>query len=71
MATAAPLRPNSLGADLERRRLLHRERRLSRVVAALEERARRYEDGPPAGLRESLAGFRDELADVRDALASA
>lgn len=70
MGTAA-LRPASLGAELELRRLQHRERRLIRVVAALEERARRYEDGPPPGLRESLAGFREELAQVRAALTAA
>ena len=61
--TALP-NPKSLGAALERQRLEHRQRRLKRVLSALEDRRtfRQEADGsvPPA-LREAIGGFRQEL----------
>ena len=72
MTLVAP-RPDSLGADLERRRLQHRAERLRRAVAALDDRAllrRRYGDEVPGPLREALAGFRAELDEVERRLAA-
>lgn len=64
--TALP-NPKSIGAALERQRLEHRQRRLKRVLAALDDRRmfREEADGsvPPA-LREAIHGFRQELDSV-------
>ena len=64
--TALP-NPKSLGAALERQRLEHRQRRLKRVLAALDDRRMFREEAdrtvPPA-LREAIHGFRQELDSV-------
>ena len=69
--TALP-NPKSLGAALELQRLEHRQRRLKRVIAALEDRRtfREEADGSvPGALREAIGGFRQELDAVERRLA--
>jgi hypothetical protein len=72
----APAHPASspaptVGAALEHVRLVHRERRLERMLDALHVRARaRAISGPvPAGLSESIGEFSRELDQVRERLA--
>jgi hypothetical protein len=62
--------PTTLGAQLERTRLVHRARRIERVLVVLRhQRLRARERGQaPAGLDQAIAGFGDELGDVRDRL---
>jgi hypothetical protein len=68
--TTASAAPATLGADLERDRLLARAARLDRVVVALRARVRAYDDGAvPPPLRRSLADFEHELALVRSRVA--
>ena len=69
MATAA-LRPGSIGIPLKRARLEHRAGRLQRVIRELEASASRYEDAPPAALRQAIRDFRAELAAVERELAA-
>lgn len=75
MTTASltiPPNPKSLGAALERQRLEHRQRRLKRVLAALEDRRtfREEADGSvPRALREAIGDFRQELEAVERRLA--
>jgi hypothetical protein len=57
----------TLGAHLERERLVERAARLDRVVTALRARARAYDadDAVPHPLRRSLRDFQSELDAVR------
>jgi hypothetical protein len=59
--------PRTLASQLERDRLRSRARRLELVVAALQARARAY-DEPPVPLVHSLAGFRRERDELRTRL---
>jgi hypothetical protein len=62
----------TIGSDLERRRLEHREQRIERVLAALHDRAvyRGAVSGePPRPLRHAIADFATELRTIRDRLA--
>jgi hypothetical protein len=58
----------TLNDRLEQTRLIHREARLTLVVAALDDRVReleRHHKRSPAPLLAALHGFREELATVR------
>jgi hypothetical protein len=66
--TAQPAAPN-LADQLERDRLEHRRRRLSMVIAALEDR-RRERDMTPLPLIHALQGFREELRETEQRLAA-
>jgi hypothetical protein len=62
--------PKTIGADLERRRLQHRARRIEHVIVVLRERrALGIQSGSrPAALDQAIAGFGAELASVRERL---
>jgi hypothetical protein len=60
--------PLTLNDRLEQTRLIHREARLTLVVAALDDRVReleRHENRTPEPLLAALHEFREELATVR------
>jgi len=63
--TLTPRAPHTISEDLRRDRLQHRERRLTRVVAALEDRVRQHREGPPRPLRQAAADFSRELHHVQ------
>ena len=59
---------STLGQDLARHRLEHRQQRLEHVLRALHDR---YAFGArPAPLRQAITGFQDELRQVRAELAA-
>jgi len=57
----------SIGRELERVRLEHRERRVGLAIAALRDLcdARAKNGAAPPALRQAIAGFSQELAQVR------
>jgi hypothetical protein len=62
--------PQTIGADLERRRLQHRALRIERVLVVLQERKTLglRSGSRPAALDQAIAGFGAELAAVRERL---
>lgn len=55
---------STIGAELERRRLQHRARRMERIIADLKQRALHLEltqGKAPVALGQAIAGFHEEL----------
>jgi hypothetical protein len=66
------MHPQTIGIELERQRLRHREQRMERVLSALHDRAvyRHAVSGEtPRPLRQAIAEFGRELNHVRRRLA--
>jgi hypothetical protein len=58
----------TIGSELERTRLRHREHRIELVLRALQDRALYRHDEAPGPLRNAIADFRAELHRVRGRL---
>jgi hypothetical protein len=66
------MKTDTIGAQLERSRLRHREQRIQQVLDALQDRAvyrHETEGGAPGPLRHAIADFAVELGEVRSRLA--
>jgi hypothetical protein len=65
------MKTDTIGAELERSRLRHREQRIQQVLNALHDRAvyrDMAEGGAPGPLRHAIADFAGELRQVRERL---
>ncbi len=66
---SGPQSARTIGADLERRRLEHRARRLERVLDVLRRRADALGADAPPGLKAALSDFSADLRQARIDLA--